>query len=581
MLSAAGKEVLIKSVAMAIPIFSMACFKLPSGLCQHINAIIRSFWWGSKDGKRKMCWVAWKEMTKSKFMGGMGFRDIELFNLALLARQGWRIMQNPTTLSARMLKAVYFPNNDFLDADLRPHPSKVWRAIMEGKAVLAQGLIRRIGTGEDTNPWNDNWLPRDGALRPYACRENAPDPPQQVSQLIIQPTRVWDVAKLNTFFLPMDAQAIQALPISTRAQADFWAWNGIFTVRSAYRMIVATKATREAWLESSATNSNHQGMQKSWTKLWSLHVPAKLKVFLWRLAKQSLPTADTLHRRHIAQSSTCSICGGEDSWRHSLIDCTMARCVWALADEGMTEHMSQVQEPAARNWLFVMMDTLPHDQLIRMCVTAWAIWHARRKVIHEGIFQSPLSTHSFVECFISELGQIPKPAEKGGRPTVKNHPKWIPSGEGIAKLNVDAGVARNMDAGVVAVVARTAAGAYLGASAVVFDGIADPEILEAMAIREGLNLASDLLLRKIHVASDCLNVIKALREKNLGRYNSVLHEISAMAKSFEEASFVHENRASNTEPHDLARAVLGFPVGRHVWFVNPPDGVCIPKNLNI
>ena len=97
-LSAVGKDVLIKSVAMAIPIFSMACFKLPSGLCQHINAMIRSFWWGSKDGKRKMCWVAWEEMTKPKFMGGMGFRDIELFNLALLARQGWRIMQNPTTL---------------------------------------------------------------------------------------------------------------------------------------------------------------------------------------------------------------------------------------------------------------------------------------------------------------------------------------------------------------------------------------------------------------------------------------------------------------------------------------------------
>ena len=69
-------------------------------------------------------------------MGGLGFRDIELFKLALLARQAWRILQEPVTLSARVLKAVYFPNADFLDAELGPSPSRVWRAIIDGKGVL-------------------------------------------------------------------------------------------------------------------------------------------------------------------------------------------------------------------------------------------------------------------------------------------------------------------------------------------------------------------------------------------------------------------------------------------------------------
>ena len=43
-LSAGGKDVLIKSVAQAIPVFSMSCFKLPKGLCQHINSLIQNFW---------------------------------------------------------------------------------------------------------------------------------------------------------------------------------------------------------------------------------------------------------------------------------------------------------------------------------------------------------------------------------------------------------------------------------------------------------------------------------------------------------------------------------------------------------
>ena len=144
-LSAGGKEVLIKSVAQSIPTYSMSCFKLPRGLCEHINGIIRKFWWGSKNGQRKTAWVSWKTMSKPQFRGGLGFRDLELFNLALLARQAWRCLQDPAALSARVLKARYFPDCHLLDAVLCAGPSQVWRSILQGRDVLAQGLIKRIG----------------------------------------------------------------------------------------------------------------------------------------------------------------------------------------------------------------------------------------------------------------------------------------------------------------------------------------------------------------------------------------------------------------------------------------------------
>jgi hypothetical protein len=76
--------------------------------------------------------VAWKEMTTPKYAGGLGFRDIEIFNLALLAR----ILQNPETLSARILKAIYFPDCGFLDARLGSHPSQIWRSIIDGREIL-------------------------------------------------------------------------------------------------------------------------------------------------------------------------------------------------------------------------------------------------------------------------------------------------------------------------------------------------------------------------------------------------------------------------------------------------------------
>jgi hypothetical protein len=58
-------------------------------------------------------------------MGGLGFRDFEIFNLSLLARQAWRIMENPETLSARILTSVYFPGKDLLSAELGKHPFQI------------------------------------------------------------------------------------------------------------------------------------------------------------------------------------------------------------------------------------------------------------------------------------------------------------------------------------------------------------------------------------------------------------------------------------------------------------------------
>jgi hypothetical protein len=110
----------------------MACFKLPRGLCKHINSLLRKFWWGSKNGERRKAWVSWESMTRPKRDGGLGFRDTELFNLTLLARQAWRILTNLDSLSARNLKAVYFPLNSVLNAELGTRPSAVWRAIHEG-----------------------------------------------------------------------------------------------------------------------------------------------------------------------------------------------------------------------------------------------------------------------------------------------------------------------------------------------------------------------------------------------------------------------------------------------------------------
>ena len=57
-------------------------------------------------------------MCYSKFEGGLGFRNLQAFNLAMLAKQAWRILTNPTSLIARVFKTRYFPYADILSATL-------------------------------------------------------------------------------------------------------------------------------------------------------------------------------------------------------------------------------------------------------------------------------------------------------------------------------------------------------------------------------------------------------------------------------------------------------------------------------
>jgi hypothetical protein len=133
------------------------------------------------------------------------------------------------------MKAIYYPNSNILDAPVGGNPSQVWRSLCEGRDILNQGLVRRIGDGTTTHIWNSNWLPRDFSLRPLC--PIAEDPPQMVSELFCPVTRTWDLEVLNKHFLPMDVEIIRHIPISFSVQADFWDWHyektGNFSVRSA------------------------------------------------------------------------------------------------------------------------------------------------------------------------------------------------------------------------------------------------------------------------------------------------------------------------------------------------------------
>ena len=136
LLSQAGREILIKSVIQAIPTYTMGCFKLPSTLCHEIEIMVRKFWWGQRGERRKIHWVRWDDLCRQKNDGGMGFKDLTLFNEAMLAKLAWRLLHDDNSLFFRVFKARFFPSGTILDAKDSASASYAWRSILKGRDVI-------------------------------------------------------------------------------------------------------------------------------------------------------------------------------------------------------------------------------------------------------------------------------------------------------------------------------------------------------------------------------------------------------------------------------------------------------------
>jgi predicted DNA-binding transcriptional regulator AlpA len=123
------------------------------------NMVMAKYWWGQKKSEKKIHWMKWSKLCKVKEEGGIGFRDLHAFNLALLAKQVWRLTQNSESLLYRVYKAKYFPSCSFLNAKIGSNPSFIWRSFLGARDLVKEGSKWKVGNGCSIRVWEDNWLP--------------------------------------------------------------------------------------------------------------------------------------------------------------------------------------------------------------------------------------------------------------------------------------------------------------------------------------------------------------------------------------------------------------------------------------
>jgi hypothetical protein len=438
-LSIAGKETLIKAVAQAIPIYTMQCFLLPKSFCYDLNSMVSKFWWGQQSGKGKIHWLEWGKLCKAKDGGGLGFRDLHLFNLALLAKQGWRLLQNPHSLVARVLKAKYYPSSSFLNAKLGHNPSFTWRSIWNSRETLQLGLQWRVGDGNQISIWDDWWIPtkQPHLISSPVMSANCGNY-RKVAELIEAQPRRWKNEVLNQLFSGFVTEKILTIPLSYQASPDKLIWaasmSGIYCVKSAYYLLKDHSEEKSNCGEA----SNGEMMKDLWSRVWHMHIPPKVKNFVWRACLNILPTKANLKKKKITSDGFCPICESDaESTIHALWECPAANDVW-LSSNLRVHKMSKYQGDLIK-LVLSLFDKVGEKDCGLVVFIMWYIWFNRNRVVHENKMWDPNAVVAKAESHLEEFIKASSRGEMGDVRIGNESPRlnWKAPEAGMVKINWD------------------------------------------------------------------------------------------------------------------------------------------------
>jgi hypothetical protein len=340
------------------------------------------FWWGHKEKDSRIAWMSWKKIGMAKERGGLGYRDLEMFNYALLAKQVWRLIQKPDSLAATIMKEKYYPRGNILDANLGRRLSYVWRSLWSAKPHLKEGLVWQVGDGSSIRIWGDKWISK-------ATAHTAKSPIQvlhqdaRVSKLLDHDSNWWNIELIHNVFTAEEANEIYGMVVCPRSKVDRLVWagtkDGEFSVRSAYHMI------KEQCSREEGSCSNVQQMRRLWKDIWSIKGSRVVKTFMWQACNDIFPTKEKLFKKNITLDPLCPICNLEvETLGHTLWTFNAAKDVWIECSSKI--HKCTSEEEDFMRLVERLMAWLDEDQMHLVATVARQIWLRRNSVVFGGDF---------------------------------------------------------------------------------------------------------------------------------------------------------------------------------------------------
>ncbi|KAL8135927.1 hypothetical protein AgCh_010516 [Apium graveolens] len=543
-LSKAGKAGMIRNVAQTIPSYCMSCFLIPKSLSQEIERIMNDYWWKSgSTGCKGIRWLAWDKMCSSKDSGGLGFRSLYGFNLALLEKHVWNFLHKPDFLVARIFKARYYPNNHVLQAQRGQDASFIWSGICEARDELSKGYRWILGDGASINVFSDQWLKGKVTLHveEQYVSSNRFD---KVKEYIRPDIKQWDEAKVHRPFHEVD--------VNSKSGYDYW-----------YGRHFEQESETEA---------------SGWKRLWKLPIPHKMRYFLWRVYRNNIPVRNLLRSRGVQTTILYPMCNVDiEHVRHLFLECQYVKTCWGCLES--TFDVSGVE--VLSTWVLERMGSESEERLMKLVKAMWGIWWARNRRVWENKVVPPLRAIETCSKMISEWQATQEKAQSsvmgGGRLGNRGVIKWQPPLLGWHKANVDAAIQIGASEFKVGMVIRNANGEFVeGLQKSINEEMSVLEA-EAVGVYEALCWLMRLGLRKVIVESYSLVIVNALLNNTtfVSEVGTIFENCRSIFRQRSDFKVQHVRRQANKVTHNIAR--ISCMLGTVNYFYSPPP--CVLEHI--
>jgi hypothetical protein len=508
LLSMAGKEILIKAVAQAIPTYAMACFDLTKRFCDQVRAMISRYWWSQQD-RDKMHWLPYL-MKQVKYAGGMGFRDLYAFNIVMLAKQGWRLLHNPDSLCGQILRVGYFPDGNILHAKANVGISYTWCSILKGIELIKKGMIWRVGNGRSVHIWKDPWIPRGVTRLP--CSHRGQNLIQWVSDLIDPITGTRDEELIRQIFHQDDVQTI--LAISVHEDLDgMVGWHfdtkGKFSVKSAYKAYIDDVSDRQG-TSSGSPHHSAAGGSFPWHKIWKMGCPNKVNLFAWRLIHNSLPLKRKIEARGIELDTRYPVCWRVDEDAcHLLFKCKFSKFVWReLHLDQVRMHLAVLSSPKE---VFHYIWGCANELQVKIITLMWVLTSERNAVNTSERMKRASQVAMQTQRYYMEFRDF---FMRRSDMKLADQKRWAKPRPDFMKVNVDASFREGVMTGGWGFVARNEAREIECVGAGNINAVSSSLQAEAIACLQALSCIAQQGMMAIELETDYLNLKNTLRSND-------------------------------------------------------------------
>nr|ABW81175.1 non-LTR retrotransposon transposase [Arabidopsis cebennensis] len=533
MLSLAGRLTLTKSVLSSIPIHTMSTIALPKATLDGFDRISKSFVWGSSTEKKKQHLLAWNKIYCTKQAGGLGIRSSRAMNTALLAKIGWRLLQDKSSLWARVI-------------------------MLGMREVVIPGVSWVVGDGQTTRFWADKWLMNT------PLREDIIGPaPVGLEEARVcdlwQHGRGWLLENIAPYVAPDIRLRLKAVVVDNiTGVRDRLSWgeslDGKFTVKSAYSSLMKD-------------NTPRSDLSRMYDRVWKVIAPERVKIFLWLGVHQVIMTNMERQRRHLSDTGICQVCkGGDETIIHILRDCPAMYGIWTRIIPRRKRGTFFTQ--TLLEWVY---DNLGDSGKVDGCPWSCVRWGWKWRCGNVfGVNGKCRDMVKFVRDRASEVIQAHLVEGNSGkiRGRIERMVSWVKPAEGWLKLNTDGASKGNPGLATAGGILRQQDGSWIGGFAVNI-GICSAPLAELWRVYYGLYIAWERKITRLEVEVDSELVVGFLTT-----WISDSHPLSFLVRlcyGFISRDWIvrisHVYREANRLADGLANYASSLPLGFHSFDV--------------